>query len=101
MLFHRDNFVITYELLDEMMDNGYPQITESKVLREYIKTESHKLTKKQDRLDRVDKIAIPEAATGGVSWRPEGIKHPKNEIFLDVIEKLNILVQSKKAFLIV
>jgi AP-1 complex subunit mu len=28
----RDNFVITYELLDEMMDNGYPQITEVKVL---------------------------------------------------------------------
>jgi AP-1 complex subunit mu len=28
----RDNFVITYELLDEMMDFGYPQITEVKVL---------------------------------------------------------------------
>ncbi len=28
----RDIFVITYELLDEMMDNGYPQITEVKVL---------------------------------------------------------------------
>ena len=28
----RDNFVITYELLDEMMDNGYPQITEVKIL---------------------------------------------------------------------
>ena len=25
----RDNFVITYELLDEMMDNGYPQTTEA------------------------------------------------------------------------
>ena len=28
----RDNFVITYELLDEMMDHGYPQISEVKVL---------------------------------------------------------------------
>jgi AP-1 complex subunit mu len=28
----RDNFVIIYELLDEMMDNGYPQTTESKVM---------------------------------------------------------------------
>jgi AP-1 complex subunit mu len=27
-----------------------------------------------------------------VSWRTDGIKHTKNEIFLDVIEKLNILV---------
>ena len=24
----RDNFVIIYELLDEMMDNGYPQYTD-------------------------------------------------------------------------
>lgn len=30
----RDNFVIIYELLDEMMDFGYPQITESKILQE-------------------------------------------------------------------
>ena len=34
----RDNFVIIYELLDEMMDNGYPQSTEYKLLKEYIKT---------------------------------------------------------------
>ena len=27
-------------------------------------------------------------------WRPEGIKHPKNEIFLDVVEKLNLLVSA-------
>ena len=31
----RDNFVIIYELLDEMMDFGYPQITESKILQEF------------------------------------------------------------------
>lgn len=31
----RDNFVVIYELLDEMMDFGYPQTTESKILQEY------------------------------------------------------------------
>lgn len=30
----RDNFVIVYELLDEMMDFGYPQTTETKILQE-------------------------------------------------------------------
>jgi AP-1 complex subunit mu len=30
----RDNFVIIYELLDEMMDFGYPQVTEGRILRE-------------------------------------------------------------------
>ena len=32
----RDNFVIIYELLDEMMDFGYPQTTESKILQECV-----------------------------------------------------------------
>ena len=30
----RDNFVLIYELLDELMDFGYPQTTESKILKE-------------------------------------------------------------------
>ncbi len=30
----RDNFVIIFELLDEMSDFGYPQTTESKILQE-------------------------------------------------------------------
>jgi AP-1 complex subunit mu len=30
----RDNFVIIYELMDELMDFGYPQTTESKILKE-------------------------------------------------------------------
>jgi len=80
----RDNFVITYELLDEMMDFGYPQSTEPKVLKEYICVEErHKFVAKP-----------PVAVTNAVSWRGEGIKHKKNEIFLDVIEKLNILVSA-------
>merc|ERR1712032_210794 len=87
----KDNFVITYELLDEMMDNGYPQTTEVKILREYIKTESHQMT--------VDQARPPTAITNAVSWRSEGIKHKKNEIFLDVVEKLNLLVSGNGSIL--
>jgi AP-1 complex subunit mu len=94
----RDNFVITYELLDEMMDNGYPQITEVKVLQEYIKTEANKMQKqgKNDskKFDNSSNLVVPTAASNVVGWRPDGIKHNKNEIFLDVIEKLNILVSN-------
>eukprot|EP00916_Digyalum_oweni_P025162 GHVL01041477.1.p2 GENE.GHVL01041477.1~~GHVL01041477.1.p2 ORF type:complete len:173 (+),score=25.65 GHVL01041477.1:72-590(+) len=65
----RDNFVITYELLDEMMDSGYPQTTEVKVLREYIKNQAHQLS--------TDRVRPPTAITNAVSWRSEGIKHKK------------------------
>lgn len=83
----RDNFVIIYELLDEMMDYGYPQTSETKILQEFITQESHKL----------ETVAAkpPVALTNAVSWRSEGIVHRKNEIFLDVIEKLNLLVSTK------
>ncbi|KAK7062794.1 AP-1 adaptor complex mu subunit Apm1 [Paramarasmius palmivorus] len=81
----RDNFVIIYELMDEMMDFGYPQTTESKILQEYITQESHKLEVQ---------ARPPMAVTNAVSWRTEGIRYRKNEVFLDVIESVNMLVNS-------
>jgi len=70
-----------------MMDFGYPQITEPKVLQEYITQSGYKLDKGQQ-------VTVPVAATGGVSWRTENIKYRKNEIFLDVIESVNLLVSA-------
>ena len=86
----RDNFVITYELLDEMMDHGLPQITETKVLKEYIKTNAYAMNKKESLTD----IKVPTAASNAVNWRTDNIKHGKNEIFLDVIERLNMIVSA-------
>jgi AP-1 complex subunit mu len=89
----RDNFVIIYELLDEMCDFGYPQYTEAKILQSYITQEGLKLTLFDD--DQLDVKALPSAVTGanGVSQvRPLGIKHRKNEVFLDVVETVNLLV---------
>ena len=34
------------------------------------------------------------AVTNAVSWRSEGIKYRKNEVFLDVIESVNLLVSA-------
>lgn len=55
------------------------------IIREYI-------TQEGNRLEVAPRP--PVALTNTVSWRSEGIKHRKNEIFLDVIEKLNLLVSS-------
>ena len=88
----RDNFVVIYELLDEVVDYGYPQITETKVLQNYITQESHRM-----KLDEM-KSVLP-AVTGAVSWRAPGIKYRKNEVFVDVIEKVNVLVSQNGALL--
>jgi len=52
----RDNFVITYELLDEMMDHGYPQMTEVKILKEYIKSDANKLATKGGNKQKEEKL---------------------------------------------
>lgn len=82
----RDNFVTVYELLDELMDFGLPQSTDSKILQEYITQEGHKL----------QQVRPPPALTNTVSWRSEGVKYRKNETFLDVIESVNFLVKQKR-----
>ncbi|CAH1417246.1 unnamed protein product [Lactuca virosa] len=81
----RDNFVVVYELLDEMMDFGYPQFTEAKILSEFIKTDAYRMEVSQ---------RPPMAVTNAVSWRSEGIHYKKNEVFLDVVESVNMLVNS-------
>ena len=81
----RDNFVIAYELLDEVMDYGFPQFTEAAVLSEFIKTDAHKMAAQ---------ARPPMAVTNAVSWRSEGLHYKKNEVFLDVVESVNLLVNS-------
>lgn len=49
----------------------------------FITQESHKLELMPN---------IPAAVTNAVSWRKEGIRYRKNEVFLDVIESVNLLV---------
>ncbi|KAK3028197.1 hypothetical protein RJ639_039480 [Escallonia herrerae] len=81
-----DSFwTLQYELLDEMMDFGYPQYTEAKILSEFIKTDAYRMEVSQ---------RPPMAVTNAVSWRSEGIRYKKNEVFLDVVESVNILVNS-------
>ncbi|XP_026854697.1 adaptor related protein complex 1 subunit mu 3 isoform X2 [Electrophorus electricus] len=82
----RDNFVTVYELMDEVMDYGLPQTTDSKILLEYITQQGHKL--------EVGAPRPPTTVTNAVSWRSEGIKYRKNEVFMDVIESVNLLVSA-------
>lgn len=52
-------------------------------MKEYITQESQRLEKT---------TVVPSNLTNVVSWRQEGIKYKKNDVFLDVIEKVNLLV---------
>lgn len=59
-------------------------LTISATICRYITQEGAKL--------EVAKSKVPTTVTNAVSWRSEGIKYKKNEVFIDVIESINVLV---------
>lgn len=83
----KKNFVLIYELLDEIMDYGVPQITEPEVLKKFILEGGLKLEQLSD-FEKLKQITMQ--ATGANAWRPEGIYYKKNNMFIDVIETVNI-----------
>lgn len=103
----KDNFSVIYELLDEMMDFGIPQLTDAQVLNEYVTQQPltlnsliKKTTKmhthvKQSQQERRQQRVAPSTLTSNVSWRKEGIRYNRNEAFLDVIESIDMLINAK------
>ncbi|CAG8665018.1 2661_t:CDS:2, partial [Funneliformis mosseae] len=87
----KNNFVLIYELLDEILDFGYPQNSETETLKMYITTEGVK----SQRAVKEDSSKITIQATGATSWRRSDIKYRKNEAFIDVIESVNLLMSTK------
>ena len=85
-----DNFSLVYELLDEVMDYGYPQTVDSEALSEYILRDKPRDLNAQP-------TNVPVNATGLVTWRKEGLSYGVNEVFVDVIEKVNMLVAKNGA----
>lgn len=63
--------IVQYELLDEIMDFGYPQYTEENILSEFIKMDVYRMEVTQ---------GPPMAVTNAVSWQSEGIQYKKNEV---------------------
>lgn len=96
----KDNFVTIYQLLDEMMDNGFPLTTEPSILKEMILP--------TNLVSRVISVVtgssaslsstLPSATSSSVPWRASGIKHVKNEIYFDLVEEMDATV-NKDGFL--
>ena len=87
----RNNFTLIYELLDETMDFGYPQNSSVDVLQLYILTTDKKLSLKDA---NVDNSQITSQITGAVDWRKRDLRYKKNEVFIDVLENVNLLMSA-------
>lgn len=85
----KNNFVLIYELLDEILDFGYPQNTDTGILKTFITQQGVKSATKEEQAQ------ITSQVTGQIGWRREGIKYRRNELFLDVLEYVNLLMSTQ------
>uniref|UniRef100_A0A8B9MXC2 Adaptor related protein complex 2 subunit mu 1 n=1 Tax=Accipiter nisus TaxID=211598 RepID=A0A8B9MXC2_9AVES len=84
----KNNFVLIYELLDEILDFGYPQNSETGALKTFITQQGIK----SQFQTKEEQSQITSQVTGQIGWRREGIKYRRNELFLDVLESVNLLM---------
>jgi len=84
----RNNMTLIYELFDETMDFGYPQNCAVDVLKLYINLGDVKPK------DEPIASQLTSQITGAIDWRREGIRHKRNEVYIDVLESVNLLLSS-------
>lgn len=95
----RKNFILLYELLDEMLDYGYPQVTQTENLKAFVYNEPIVITP----VSNTKSMINPKTASASAVHKPvissvnsDGKKSnstlkQKNEIFVDILEKLNVV----------
>lgn len=55
---------------------------------------------KPDVMNNIEKLkALTNQATGATPWRKEGIKYKRNEVYIDVVESINLLMSSRGTIL--
>merc|ERR1712195_388162 len=93
----KENFLLLYQLLDEMMDNGFPLTTEPNILKSMILppttlgrmagaiTGTGQQTVVQE---------ISDTTMSNVPWRKSGVKYSNNEIYFDIIEEIDTIIDS-------
>jgi len=87
----RTNFVLIYELMDEIIDFGFPQFTDSQSLKNLVNTDAEKIyTGTLDYLVShipLEKLKLVDSVSEKDSER--SIKKPTNDIFIEINEKIS------------
>uniref|UniRef100_A0A668RJZ9 MHD domain-containing protein n=2 Tax=Pseudocrenilabrinae TaxID=318546 RepID=A0A668RJZ9_OREAU len=86
----KDNVVVVYELLEEMLDNGFPLATESNILKELIKPPTI-LRTMVNTITGSTNVGeqLPTGQLSVVPWRRTGVKYTNNEAYFDVVEEID------------
>lgn len=94
----KGNFVLIYELLDDVLDHGYPQLTDPAIAKSFIYQKGW-ATEKTKRRRAAEAQSSTLQVTGAVGWRKDGLKFKKNEVYLDIVENISGLLSPQGATL--
>ncbi|EJD53907.1 clathrin adaptor, mu subunit [Auricularia subglabra TFB-10046 SS5] len=88
----RDNFDIVYQLLEEVIDDGFPLTTELNALRDIVLPPT--FLKKVISVAGITGLskATSHPFSSPIPWRKAGLRYNNNEIKFDVVEDLDAIV---------
>jgi len=91
----KENFVTVYQLLEEMMDDGFPLTTEPNALKEIVPAPNilNKVVAAVGATTSVSTRKMPHGMSN-LPWRKAGVKYSSNEIFFDIMEEIDAIVDS-------
>lgn len=97
----RRNFILIYELLDEMLDYGHPQVTTTEMLKVCVHNEAVVINPQPVASAIINAISSrskpSNASSMPVAVGGQRSSKQKNEIFVDIFEKLTVLFNSNGA----
>jgi AP-3 complex subunit mu len=97
----KDNFSTVYQLLEEMVDYGWPLTTEPNALKAMIRP--------QTVMDKLQSVVfsnttvsdeLPSGTISNMPWRAGGVSYSQNEIYMDIVEQVDAIVDAQSGNLI-
>jgi AP-3 complex subunit mu len=97
----KDNFSTVYQLLEEMVDYGWPLTTEPNALKQMIRPPSV-MSKLQSVVFSNTSVSdeLPRGTISNIPWRAAGVSYSQNEIYMDIVEAVDAIVDAVSGNLI-
>ncbi|KAM3403761.1 hypothetical protein ACQJBY_007091 [Aegilops geniculata] len=86
--------LMAIEILDEMMDNGFPLTTEPNILKELVAQPNmvSKMLNVMTGKSSTIGSKLPDATASFVPWRTTIVKDASNEVYVNIVEELDACV---------
>lgn len=93
----KDNFSTVYQLLEEMLDYGWPLTTEPNALKAMIRPPTV-MAKIQSVVtggsNAIVSEALPSGTISNMPWRAAGVRYSQNEIYIDIVEEIDAIIDA-------